>query len=133
MHIVPGSAVIFVLSNMCSEISASCFETSLEHFKHLIGRKWKSFSLINILIMRSISRSKLKTIQKYWLWYEFYSYWLFLLLFSIYWFKMSFYDFLLTLHVLITILHDSNRMSSLDKQDFMMSVERIHLTECIYR
>ena len=39
MHIVPGSAVIFVLSNMCSEISASCFETSLEHFKHLIEKK----------------------------------------------------------------------------------------------
>lgn len=36
---VPGCDVMSVLSKTCSDISASCFVTSLEHFKHYRKRK----------------------------------------------------------------------------------------------
>lgn len=118
MHIVPGSAVIFVLSNMCSEISASCLETSLEHFKHLIEKKnpgkqlirhtnCQKVQIINILF-KSIGYDMNCVVDDY-----FYCFFQCKCLN-----EFLFFQFLLKLHVLNTILHDSfNRMSSLGKQD----------------
>lgn len=36
---VPGCDVMSVLSKTCSDISASCFDISLEHFRHCRKRK----------------------------------------------------------------------------------------------